>query len=525
MSTLLNVLEKANSPTQEEKSEFQRYLMYERALTPNLAFIFEILDKISLVIPRDFSIEEEHKEEEEMDLYKISLKIEITYIYYSFFMQKLDLQLWREFIESKDFLFKDKVSAFINKYSIKILNDILYDTSLSDFQKERKLRDECAVDIQYLNYKMRLVYYELLSFELKEWQFFAKYFETWKKQCFTEERMIMATRSWSYVAKLQYPEKYKTITGLTTEEHAQKMNFDQAENIMDVMKRHFCFYTYRSKDNDINFEDVVLIPVSANEPLIMHSANSQAFCSSKSHFEGNIFYLGNSLPCLYYYIKNGERVDANNELFEWHKENIQTEDWTKALFLIKWKELDERAKTFVITNLKKLVADWEYYEYFITTVKDLTVLDILEKIHNVEGRINKRYPLAMYHKSLHRALNFIDKKKMYQIDEDSLFFEYESQEDDTKRKLDELSKVSFNFFIEQWFCILLEKRIPLCITRRITNFKELESSKNDILHFLQQKPLTKLMNEEIVFQKYNPLSDNFKKWKTEEDKLLKFLEK
>ena len=33
------------------------------------------------------------------------------------------------------------------------------------------------------------------------------------------------------------------------------------------------------------------------------------------------------------------------------------------------------------------------------------------------------------------------------------------------------------------------------------------------------------MNEEIVFQKYNPLSDDFQKWKAEEDKLLKFLEK
>lgn len=517
MSSLLNVLERSHPDEQEEKQEFRRYLMCERALTPDLAYIFELLDKINLELPKDFLTE---KEEDDMEVYKTSLKIDITYIYYSFFMQKLDLQIWKKFMESKDFLLQDKVSEFLETYSIKIINDILSDENLIDFQKERKLRDECAVSIQYLNYRMRLTYYEFLSFEWNEWKYFAKNFETWKNQGFSEERMILVTRSWSYVAKSQYPEKYKTITNLTSRENVETLYFNGTENALDVMKRHFCFYTYRT-----DFEDVVLVPVSTNVPLSIHSANSWSFINSKSHFEGDIFYLGNSLPCFYYYIKNGEKVNANEELFEWHKKNIQTEDWIQALFSIKWKELENGAKSFVLTNFTKLVADWQYYEFFITKVNELSILEILEKIHNVEGRVNKRYPLALYHKSLHRALNFIDKKKLYQIDEGSLFFEYESQDEDTKQQLDELSKVSFDFFIEQWTCILLEKRIPLCMTQKLANFRDLKGSNNDILHFLQQKDLTKLMNEEVVLQKYNPSFDDCQKWKTQENKLLAFLKK
>jgi hypothetical protein len=517
MSSLLNVLERSIPDEQEEKKEFQRYLMYDRAMTPDLASIFEILDKMDLELPKDFSTD---NEEDDMEVYKTSLKIDITQIYYSFFMQKLDLQIWKKFMESKDFLLQDKVCQFLETYSIKIINDILSDENLLDFQKERKLRDECAVSIQYLNYRMRTTYYELLSFELNEWKFFAKFFETWKNQGFSEERMILVTRSWAYVTKSQYPEKYKTISNLTSQENVETLCFNGTENALDVMKKHFCFYTYRT-----DFDDVVLVPVARNDPLPIHSANSWAFTNSKSHFEGDIFYLGNSLPCFYYYIKNGEKVNANEELFEWHKKNIQTEDWIKALSFIKWKELDDPAKTFVLTNLKKLVADWQYYEFFISKVNELSILEILEKIHNVEGRINKRYPLALYHKSLHRALNFIDKKKLYQIDEGTLFFEYKSQDEDTKRQLDELSKVSFDFLIEQWTCILLEKRIPLCMTQKLANFRDLKGSNSDILYFLQQKDLTKLMNEEVVFQKYNPSFDNCRKWKTEEDKLLAFLKK
>ena len=218
MSSLLDMVENVPTLPEEEKSEYERQTMFDRALTANLGFIFEILDKLNLTIPRDFSSDDE-KEEDVIKLYKISLRIDITYLYYSFFMQKVDLNIWQEFIESKDFLSEKKVSEFLKNYSIKIINDILSDKDLTEFEKERKLRDECAVDIKYLNYKMKSIYLELLSFELNEWKFFAKHFETWRRSGYSEERMIMATTSWSSITKFHYPEKYKTITNMTTREH------------------------------------------------------------------------------------------------------------------------------------------------------------------------------------------------------------------------------------------------------------------------------------------------------------------
>ena len=53
----------------------------------------------------------------------------------------------------------------------------------------------------------------------------------------------------------------------------------------------------------------------------------------------------------------------------------------------------------------------------------------------------------------------------------------------------------------------------------------METSNSDVLHFLQQKELAKLMDEEVILQTYNSSSNELYRWKEDVEKLLAYLKK
>ena len=417
-------------------------------------------------------------------------------MYFFLFFQKLSDKIWIDFISKKDCHHVDCIRQFVSDYAMFPLTEILDDTGLTDFEKERKLHN-MAIEVVFFKRVDKDLMNQFMSFDIEMWKYFVKKFATFQSFNFNIQKMIIHVKNWATVGKKQFPNQFKNIQELP-EMQIEKACLKNIQMLEDGIKDIGRFYIFRK-----DFDEICLQNINTKNYHPINSCIIQNFTNEKCHFENDIFYYMNQSP--YHLIYKKEQNEVNGtEYYTTHLENIKKANWFEGIMYLRWNEINEHYKAIFLQYFDKLVSSREYYQHFFLKLKKESIHDILKTMHNLEGRMNPKYPLCSFHRVFGKTKQFFltkelyNSKQNYNTCESSLFPEFDMQEDSIKQKLNDIWSISFDYFKDSFRCIMENKPIPTCFEKPIHKFKHVEIQ-NPLVYLIDNFSETQFINEETIF--------------------------
>lgn len=338
-------------------------------------------------------------EDERFDVYKM---------YTWYFLQLLPVEIWKNFINEKNFS-QEALTLFTKKYGVYSIQNVLKNTNLNNLQKEREIRHLCQMtDLTFHDYHSPGVFNGM---SLSAWKAFVDEFP--KLGGFNFKTLL---------AKYQkFPEPQLLYS--------------------NVWERVGKFFAYPEDCKKIIFTNM------KNEIVDITFSMAKLYFAEKSHFEENIFYLNNHQPYYVKYVdKNGQELSQN--LFSQHG------NWKNGFMNIPWNILSKNSIEYLKFYLRK-TCQLQVSFPEIEKWKVSTIGDIFEKLHNIIGRVDERFPMTKYHYFLKENLEIFEKEAIYNAPRELLFPEYTSSSN--KKELDALWNNSFDYFIQDFFHNLEEE--------------------------------------------------------------------
>lgn len=278
---------------------------------------------------------------------------------------------------------------------------ILDDNSLSDFQKYRNIRD---ILITWKPYRYENEYYsDFLNFSLDDWKFFVKQYPTWIDSDVSLPKMIEQMEV--------YQSKTKNGSGYY----------------------HVNFANY----NSFPYNGIV-IKNSENEIIHLTSNFIEGYFKEDSHFEGQIFWLRNSIP---YTLCNEKGEILTDKIFT--NNSILNCPWNCCP-----RDLKEKIKQLLYMETP---FEYSFMKKKLNYDGKQPIRNVLEKYFNVLGRVSKHFPFANIHVSLHEKLkqNVLNLSKIDEASKQILFPEYYFQSSNVQKELDEMWKKSKEHFLKK----------------------------------------------------------------------------
>lgn len=332
-------------------------------------------------------------ESERFDVYK-------TYTWY--FLQLLPVEIWEKFINEKIFS-NDALSKFTKNYGVFPIQNVLQNTSLCDFEKEREIQHLCqTTDLTFHDYYSPGVFNQI---SLSAWEAFVDEFP--KLGNFNFKTLL---------------EKYQKFPEPKVLYH-------------HTWERIGKFFAYPDECSKIIFTN------NKNEAVEVTFPIAEYYFAEKSHFENDIFYLNNVQP---YHVKY---MDKNEQEMSQHLYS-QHGNWKEGFMNIPWNILSKDSIEYLKLYLRK-TCQLQISFPEIEKWKVPTIGHVFEKLHNIIGRTDERFPMTKYHYFLKENWDKFEKDVIYNAPRELLFPEYSSSSN--KIELDALWNNSFDYFTKDFF--------------------------------------------------------------------------
>ena len=463
---------------------------FKKYITEDLFKIFSYVDAIIDTLPISFQ-----KEYDNILDYREKVKFILKELYYSFFLQKVPQEIWIDFIRNGEFDNCSSLNNFIIENALQPIQEIINDSNLTSLQKERKIY-YLVQSIKCENKRMDALMALFYDFEIEEWKLLVKEFKPLYNYYFQHENIVHYVKQWKSRCKERYPELYKTSEKIPYGEKWTPISNSNIILFSEGFYKSCQIFCYREK-----YDFIYLEYIKDKKKIPVNNVTLSAILDEKSHFEDEIFYLKNRTACKLWYEKDGEIIKDSEEVYQWHKKTYQESNWFESMLYIQWCELNEIYQQYIMQFLQKQINVLKIENLNLKKTSTVTVNEILQIVHNIEGRLNNQYPLFEYHSHFHSILPYLDESKIISLSADIIFPEYQEQTPDVQQKLNEIWKESFDYLKKKISFSMKEKKTPLFIKKPILGFHYPSSIKNSLLYILQEKSLWEIM-------KYQHLQNN-----------------
>ena len=369
-------------------------------------------------------------EDERFDVYKM---------YTWYFLQLLPVEIWDEFIKEKNFS-QEALTTFTKKYGVYPIQNILHNTNLTDFEKEREIRHLCQItDLTFHDYHSPGVFNGI---SLSAWEAFVDEFP--KLGGFN----------------------FKTLL-------AKYQKFPESQLLYcNTWKRIGKLFAYPDKCTQILFTNMKNEVVNITFPM------ADSYFAEKSHFENGIFYLNNVQPYYVKYMDKNEQ-ELSQELYSKHG------NWKDGFMNIPWNILTKNSIEYLKLHLRR-TCQLQVSFPAIETWKVPTIGHVFEKLHHIVGRTDERFPMTKYHYFLKENWEKFEKNVIYNAPRELLFPEYTSSSN--KKELDALWNDSFDYFIKDFFHNLEEESGVLVSIMHERIGKIIIPTNKTIFNLLEENP-------------------------------------
>lgn len=362
---------------------------------------------------------------------------QIEGIFKSFMCSLIDKEIWIAYLNSaketkKVSLSEREVKDLIKQYAFCEVENILKDTSLTDFRKQRKIK---SILISWEPYRYEKAYYsDYLRFRLKDWEYFTEHFGSWVEKGVTQIRMI----------------QYVQVRA--------SQDSNQENEIVDYNRFPFEEVTIKSLDKKhVPFTTFLV----------------QAYFSSSSHFEGDIFWFNNEIPCYLY--------NKKNELIH---EKIFSKD---SFFQCPWNclpvSIKNKLKDFLF---QKTPFRCKFMQSKLNYDGKKSIASILEKYFNIIGRVSPVYGFSKLHESLSQKLekNVCVLEKLDEAPKQLLFPEYYFQTEQVRKELDSMWKETQEHFFQEIYHYLFDESCQVFYSFEPP--KNYRSVEKDLTYFIEK---------------------------------------
>lgn len=365
---------------------------------------------------------------------------QIECIFKSYMCSLIDKEIWIDYLKlaketKKVNLSEREVKDLTKQYAFCEVENILNDTSLTDFQKKRKIN---SILVSWEPYRYEKAYYsDYLHFTLQDWEYFTEHFGLWVEKGVTQIRMI----------------QYVQVRGL--------QDSNQKNEIVD----------YRNY-NRFPFEEVTIKSLD-NKNIPFTTFLIQAYFSSSSHFEGDIFWFKNEIPC---YLYNNKNELIHEKIFS--KDSFFQCPWNCIPLFMK-----NKLKDFLC---KKTPFHCNFMHCKLNYEGKKSIAILLEKYFNIIGRVSPLYGFSKLHESLSLKLekNVCVLEKVEEAPKQLLFPEYYFQTEQVRKELDSMWKETQEHFFEEVYHHVFDEKYQVIYSFEPP--KNYRSVEKDLTYFIEK---------------------------------------
>jgi hypothetical protein len=382
---------------------------------------------------------------------------ELQIIFKSYLCCFSDINEWVSILENAYYneimeMTTKQAQDIYKSFGFRPIEIILNDNSLSDFEKVRKIRN---IMISWKPYRYENEYYsDFFNFSLDDWKYFVKQFPIWIDTDINLLKMMTNMK--------MYQSKRQNKSGLYHVNYANYNNFPY---------------------NDIVIKNAENKIVSLTSPFI------EGYFNNESHFEGENFWLNNSIP---YSLYNTKGEVFTNKIFA---EN--------SLLDCPWNCCPRNLKD----KIKKLLYTKTPFEYSFMKEKlnyegKQPIKNVLKKYFNIIGRVSKDFPLASLHTSLIEKLkqNILNLSKIEDTSKQILFPEYYFQSSNVQKELDDIWKKSEEHFFKKVEHYMFDQFYNVFYTNEPP--KGYRLIETDLTYFFEKKLLFDYITENKRYYKF-----------------------
>ncbi len=336
---------------------------------------------------------------------------QVESIYKSFMCSLTEKQIWIDFLQSnmeqnKTEITMDEVKSLTTKYAFSVVETVLNDLSLTDFEKERKIK---GLVRSWEPYRFEKAFYsDYVQFSLLDWKNFMNQFPDWIRRGLNQHRML------------------------------QKVKLNQGSKESDFRPSYYHY-------NSFPFTEIE-IKTLENEVVPLTTFFVEEYFNPSSHFEGDIFWLKNEHPRYLY--------NKQNELLR--EKKVGTNSFFDCPCNCLSVTLKNKVRSFLYQRTP-FTCTFMYPHLNYDGKKSLRYL--IEKHFNIIGRISPVYCFSRLHESLLQKLKkqMLHLNKLDSAPKQLLFPEYYFQTDTVRDELDKMWKeVETEFFQEIYHFIIDE---------------------------------------------------------------------
>lgn len=346
------------------------------------------------------------------NFYREEKLYEIQQLYKSFFCQHLSNDTWKDIIFS---------NIFKKDYYVKPIVDILNDSSITEFQKERKINEifhECANAIYDKN-----GFFEIFL-TLDEWKCFLTLFTLC---CNVDFKDLI----------------YRSLQKKEVKLHT-----------MENISNDFSFFCYKQK-----WKNIFITPFSLDVVF--------DYFLPRSHYEDNTFFLDNRHPFhIVYEDFEGVQKDGDEQSYLQHDGLRNTVDWKDYILDVPIHVFSNSYLNEFQEILTQMLRKCNVYDFpkWATTLRES-----LYKIHNIVGRLDPEYNCYSYHYFLRSNLSKLEPKHIFEANDKILFPQLQSMDESFQNIFKENWSLSLDYF-EKIFLFEVEKKFKNDIERPMNNF-------------------------------------------------------
>ena len=292
--------------------EFDRQLYFFKKKNENLNKIETLQEILSY-----FELNNNHTHNsknkginEDTDTYKHI----ICDVFQSYFVRFIPFTIWQVFINDNIYTNINQINIFINEYAFFPVKKIIFDESLTDFQKEREIKKIIYEYESYPDVYNLSIIQKLFQLSVDDWKHLISFFPVYNKRT-----------SASFENLVHLYEKPADISLLDINNFLSKYKF-------------FSFFTIFDSINNININSITILK----------------FFNDKSHFENDIFWFNNEIPINLTYTLNNEVHPYTATEYNTHK-NCLDIDKHSYIFKIPFSIFSETEKQFIFERFISIV--------------------------------------------------------------------------------------------------------------------------------------------------------------------------
>jgi hypothetical protein len=375
---------------------------------------------------------------------------ELQIIFKSYLCCFSDIKEWVSILENAYFneimeMTTKHARDIYKSYGFRPIETILNDSSFSDFEKVRKIRN---IMITWKPYRYENQYYsDFLHFSLDDWKYFVKKFPIWIDSDVILPKMM------------------------------EQMKVHQSTTKNSSGYYHVNFANY----NNFPYNEIV-VKNAENKIIPLTSSIIEGYFEEDSHFEGEIFWLRNLIPYTLCNEKNEvltDRIFAENSILDC--------PWNCCP-----RDLKEKIKELLYTQTP---FEYSFMKEKLNYEGKKSIRHVLEKYFNVLGRVSKHFPLSNLHVSLHEKLkkNVLSLSKIEDATKQILFPEYYFQSANVQKELDDMWEKSKEHFLKKVENVMFGKFYNVFYTNEPP--KDYCLVEKDLTYFFEKKSLFDYITE------------------------------